>query len=89
MIAKSSWKKMKNQIFYKIVPLKKYYCDSFLSALIIIQIQFTKALAIFTSELFQTDLCLTLVPFDLSVLVWGVFLCLFSWRLIWFNTSFD
>ena len=33
--------------------------------------------AIFTGKLFQTDLCLTLVPFDLSVLVWGVF-CAFS-----------
>ena len=35
---------MKNQIFYKNSPIKKYYCDSFLSALINIQIQFTKAL---------------------------------------------
>ena len=61
-------KKMKNQIFYDIVPLGKYYCDNFLSAFIIIQIQFIKALESFKQYL-QPDLCLTLVPFDLSVLV--------------------
>ena len=69
-------KKMKNQIFYDIVPLGKYYCDNFLSAFIIIQIQFIKALESFKQYL-QPDLCLTLVPFDLSVLVWGVF-CAYS-----------